>query len=246
MSDLAEEVARLRAENAALRDRLEAENWRHNRLAELGVLQAKINHDLRNMMTSALMVADRLSMAEDAKVSRSGKLLVTLFEQANGLVGRTVDFAGETPPALSLSRFLLAELVAEIAEELCRHHTAFVVENSTGPLVMVEADRVHFGRALGNLLRVAAKAQAKQAVVHVEAHGAMIAIVLTDDGRPFRDADAATAFQPFSGTFRYGSTGLGFVVARDVVEAHGGSLSLRDRREDGRTCTVVMLPAGGG
>ncbi|WP_284947175.1 sensor histidine kinase [Acidisoma cladoniae] len=239
MSDPSEELVRLRAE-------LDEDRWRLRRLAELGMLQAKINHDLRNMMTSALMIADRLSMSEDAKVSRSGSLLVTLFEQANALVERTVDFTGEKPPNLTPTRFGLAELVAEIAEELCRHHTTFAVENTAPAHVMLEADRVHVGRALGNLLRVSAKAQAKRAVVHVEDHGAMIAIVLTDDGRPFRDVDAAAAFMPFSGTFRYGSTGLGFVVARDLVQAHGGSLSLRDRREDGRTCMVVTLPAFGG
>jgi hypothetical protein len=48
------------AEIAALSATFGADVWRMRRLAELGVAQAKINHDLRNLMTPALMLADRL------------------------------------------------------------------------------------------------------------------------------------------------------------------------------------------
>jgi signal transduction histidine kinase len=85
--------------------------------------------------------------------------------------------------------------------------------------------------------------------VHIEPGPAVIGIVLTDDGRPFRNVSAAMAFQPFSGAFRYGSTGLGFVIARDVIEAHGGSIAVRANparsgaETEDRTCIVLTLPA---
>jgi signal transduction histidine kinase len=244
-ADQSAEIAALRAEVAALRAELGAELgedvWRLRRLAELGVAQAKINHDLRNLMTSALMVADRLQGSDDARIARSGTMLVTAIEQATALIATTLNFAAEAAPLLSRSRFPLAALIADVAEELRAEHDGFAIANEAPVDLHLEADRALVARAIGHLLRASAKAQARQAVVHVERSGAAVAIVLTDDGRPFRDG-VSTAFRPFSGAFRYGSTGLGFVIARDLIEAHGGSILVRTGNGDGRTCIVLHLP----
>jgi signal transduction histidine kinase len=222
----------------------EVDAWRLRRLAELGVAQAKINHDLRNLMTSALMVADRLQTSADPKVSRAGGLLVSSIERATALIATTQAFTAEAAPVLARSRFPLAALIAELAEEVGAEHGTVTIEDATPADLHLEADRAALGRAIGHLLRSAAKAEARRVTVHVEPGASTIAIVLTDDGRPFRNGPAAAAFQPFSGAFRYGSTGLGFVIARDMIEAHGGSITVRTGPEDeDRTCIVLTLPA---
>ncbi len=205
--------------------------------------QAKVNHDLRNLMTSALMLADRLQTSADPRVSRSGGLLVAAIEQATALIATTLNFAAETAPRLRVSRFPLAPLIAEVAGDVAAEHGGFDVENAAPADLHMEADRAMVARAIGHLLRCAAKAQARRAVVQVEAAASAIGIVLTDDGRPFRDGTAAAAFRPLSGAFRYGSTGLGFVIARDLIEAHGGSIAIRMADAgDTRTCIVLSLP----
>ena len=223
--------------------------WRLRRLAELGVAQAKINHDLRNLLTSALMVADRLEGSADPKVSRAGTMLVASIERATALITSTQAFTAEAAPVLAPSRFPLAALIAEVAEDLRAGHEQMAIHNETPEHLHLEADRVEFGRAIGHLLRTAAKAEARRVVVHIEPGPSVIGIVLTDNGRPFGDAPKAAAFRPFSGAFRYGSTGLGFVIARDVIEAHGGSITIRTstmgagREDEDRTCIVLTLPA---
>ena len=236
------EIAALRAEVAALREALGEDVWRLRRLAELGVAHAKIHHDLRNLLSAALMVADRLQSSTDPKTSRSGQILVTAIEQATGLMAMTLDFAAEAAPLLSPASFPLAALIEELASEICAQHQSFAVENTAPADLHIAADRTQLGRALGYLLRTAAKAQAKQALVHVQEREATIEIVLTDDGRPFREGVSGAAFQPFSGAFRYGSTGLGLVIARELVEAHGGSIAIRSGADKDRTCVVLSLP----
>ena len=237
------------AELAALQTALGADAWRLRRLAELGVAQAKINHDLRNMMTSALMVADRLQGSADPKVSRAGGMLVAAIERATALITTTQAFTAEAAPLLARSRFSLAALIAEVAEELQAEHGHLTIENAAPAHLHLDADRVEFSRAIGHLLRSAAKAEARRVAVHVEPGVSFIGIVLTDDGRPFGNVPDASVFRPFSGAFRYGSTGLGFVIARDVMEAHGGSIAIRTSNvrtgtegEDS-TCIVLTLPA---
>jgi signal transduction histidine kinase len=237
------EVDRLRTEVAALRAALGGDVWRLRRLAELGVAQAKINHDLRNVMTSALMVADRLQGAEDPKVSRAGGMLVAAIERATALITTTQSFTAEQAPALLRSRFPLLALITEVVEDLRAEHAGLAVEIAAPDHLQMEADRAQLSRAIGHLLRGAAKAEARRVAVHAEAGDRAVGIVLTDDGRPFRDVASMAAFQPFSGAFRHGSNGLGFVIARDVVEAHGGAITLRAAAEgERRTSIVLTLP----
>jgi signal transduction histidine kinase len=237
------------AEIAALQAAFGADVWRLRRLAELGVAQAKINHDLRNLLTSALMVADRLQEAADPKVSRAGGLLVGAIERATALIATTQGFTAKAAPLLDRRRFPLAALIAEVAADVRAEHGHVSIDDATPPHLHLEADRVEFGRAIGHLLRTAAKAEARRVAVHVEPGASFIGIILTDDGRPFLDVPAAAAFRPFSGAFRYGSTGLGFVIARDVIEAHGGSIMVRTSttrsgtESDEQTCIVLTLPA---
>ena len=187
-------------------------------------------------------------MSDDPKVSRAGGLLVASIDRATALIAATQQFAAEAAPLLARSRFPLAALIAELAAELQAEHRHVTVDDATPEHLHLDADRAAFARAIGHLLRTAAKAEARRVAVHVEHGGSVIGIVLTDDGRPFRDAPAAATFKPFSGVFRYGSTGLGFVIARDVIEAHGGTITVRTSAAEGdagdreRTCIVLTLP----
>jgi signal transduction histidine kinase len=237
------EVDRLRAEVAALRAALGGDVWRLRRLAELGVAQAKINHDLRNVMTAAMMVADRLQAADDPKVSRAGGMVVAAIERATELIATAQSFTAEPAPVLMRSRFPLLALIAEVVGDLHAEHAELAVEVAAPDHLQMEADRAQLSRAIGHLLRGAAKAEARRVAVHAEAGERAIGIVLTDDGYPFRNVASVAAFQPFSGAFRHGSNGLGFVIAREVVEAHGGAITLRTGAEgERRTCIVLTLP----
>jgi signal transduction histidine kinase len=239
------ELISLRAEVADLRHALGDDVWRLRRLAELGVAQAKLNHDLRNVMASALMVADRLETAEDSKVARSGRLIVASLEQATALINTSLDFANDGAPALARAPCPLGPLLDEVVQEVYAQHSSMAVESRMAADVMIEADRGLLLRAFGHLLRTSAKAQAKRMEIMVEALAEKIVIHLSDDGRPFRDEQLANALRPFSGAFRYGSSGLGLVIARELIEAHGGTIAVRHAAGDASTCIEVTLPLGG-
>ncbi|WP_158802179.1 MULTISPECIES: HAMP domain-containing sensor histidine kinase [unclassified Acidisoma] len=239
----ADEVAALTAAIHRHDQRLRDALWRQNRLAELGVAAAKVHHDLRNLLTSAMLVADRLQESEDKAVSRAGGRLVSAVERSTAMLQSASDFAGEARPALTPSRFRLAELVDEIALNLGETHRSLSVENRAPAELEVEADRAHLDRAFAHVLRVAADAQAKVAVVEARTEARRIVIFVTDDGTEFAPAMRDDAFRAFSGCYRYGSTGLGLVIARDVMLAHGGDITLAPEMPEGRTRIVLTLPA---
>jgi signal transduction histidine kinase len=91
-------------------------------------------------------------------------------------------------------------------------------------------------RCLGNLVDNALKF-GKQATLQVEDGDALV-IRVADDGPGIPEESLERVFEPFyrldsSRSRDTGGTGLGLSIARDVAQAHGGSLTLRNRPEGG-------------
>ncbi len=68
------------------------------RLADIGEAVTKINHDIRNVLSSATLVADALVASEDPKVRRSAPHVVRSLEQAVDLCQSMLDYLVEVPP----------------------------------------------------------------------------------------------------------------------------------------------------
>jgi signal transduction histidine kinase len=90
---------------------------------------------------------------------------------------------------------------------------------------------------LTNALKYAPRAPVE---VRVEADEAHARIVVRDEGPGIAEADQARVLRPFERAARdpgVGGFGLGLFIVREIVEAHGGVLSLRS--EPGRGSTFV-------
>ena len=194
-------------------------------LAALGVAVTKINHDLRNMLSSAQLVSDRFADSADPKVRKVAPMLLRSLDRAAALCGQTLDFARGHDIKLDEQNFDLGELVdevfaqhAEIADPPPR------LVNAVAPGLRLRADRAQLYRVFANLVRNALQAGSKTVTV-AAARGAALAIEVTDDGPGVPDQLKETVFEPFA-TGRKGGFGLGLAIARDIVGAHGGSIRL--------------------
>lgn len=224
------------------------------RLAQLGQAVARISHDLRNILTTAQIFADRLETSADPAVRRAAPKLVNSISRAVNLCETTLAFGKAEEPAPSLSRFNLAALVAEVVEaealaaEGAAQDGAAPIEFLTDvpPGLMVRADRDQMFRVLSNLVR-----NARQAIEATRRPGTIeigagedeaewfIRVGDTGPGLPKKARDYL--FQPFSGGSRKGGTGLGLAIAADLVRNHGGRLDLLRSDEEG-TQFCLRLP----
>lgn len=221
-------------------------------LAALGSAVTKINHDLRGILSTAVLVSDRLAALDDPRVRAMAPPLVQAIDRAINLCTQTLNFARDEGPQLHRSRFRLAELVDEVATEL-----SILVDTGTNQSaadlvgripadIVVEADRDQLYRVFANLARNAFEARARTVTV-THAHddsGAALIIDVSDDGPGLVSAAQKGLFKPFTGSVRQGGTGLGLVIARDVMRAHGGDIALL-RTDDSGTVFRLTLPRKG-
>ena len=156
-----DEISVAGRELAAMQHELRAALWRNARLAALGTVCAKVSHDLRGILTPALLTSERLQLNPDPKVQRAGETLAQAVDRATDLVRRTLDYAREGPPPLAMAPVELAPLVDEAADTARPLSGTLRLTNTIEQAIMVNADRMQLFRVLANLLRNAVEAGAR-------------------------------------------------------------------------------------
>ena len=222
-------------------------------LAALGSAVSKINHDLRGILSTAVLLSDRLSGLDNPEVKRVATPLIQAIDRAIALCTQTLTYARDEGPELSRSRFRLTELVEEVAAELqvleadadAAPCSGPKVDNAIAADVIVEADRDQVYRVFANLGRNAFEAGARRVTVQaVETLDPGLAIDVSDDGPGLASAAREGLFEPFKGSARKGGTGLGLVIARDVMRAHGGEVALVRSGDDGTVFRLTFPELG--
>ena len=84
------------------------------RLAQLGGAVSKISHDLRNILTSAVLFTDRIETSQDPTVRRLAPKLVNSITRAVNLCESTLAFGRVDEPAPRMTRVPLAEIVDDV------------------------------------------------------------------------------------------------------------------------------------
>jgi signal transduction histidine kinase len=213
------------------------------RLAALGVAVAKISHDLRGVLSTAQLLSDRLADSSDPNVQRLAPTLIGSIDRAVTLCSQTLDYARDDLPPPKRSRFPLAGLVDEVGGVvglLTGNRARW--DKGVRADIDVVADRDQMFRVLVNLGRNAAEAGAKSVRVSAEtAARGLLRILVSDDGPGLPPKAREKLFTPFTGSARSGGTGLGLVIARDLVRGHGGDITVESSAAG--TCFAIELPA---
>ncbi len=235
-----DEISRAARELVIMQEELRTALWRNAQLAALGTAVAKISHDLRNILASALLVAGRLQEASDPPIRKAAVSLISSMERAVEMVSRTVVESGEPPP-VSRSPVVLRDLVAEVSAFIREGENGLAIDNLVPGSLVLPLDRNQIYRVLVNLLRNAAEAGASHVSLAVEEEAGVTQMVVADNGPGLPRKALSGLFRPFVGSGREGGTGLGLAIARDLVRAHGGDLLLRNTGPSG-TEFVMSLP----
>ena len=219
------------------------------RLAQLGGAVAKISHDLRNILTTASLFADRLERSDDPAVARAAPKLVSSISRAVNLCESTLAFGKAEEPPPRMSRVALGGLIDDVVEsERLATSEASAVEFVTDvpAQMMIRGDSEQLHRVLSNLVR-----NARQAIEASKEPGTIEIAAGEDDsswwirvgdtGPGLPEKAREHLFTPFQGGARKGGIGLGLAIAAELVRGHGGRLELHRSDELG-TEFLIHLP----
>jgi two-component system, OmpR family, sensor histidine kinase KdpD len=111
-------------------------------------------------------------------------------------------------------------------------------------LPVVRGDYVLLEQVVANLVENAVRHTPPGGQVTVRGEPAspeQVLVSVADSGPGVTPADAATIFEPFRrGGGPTGLAGVGLAICKEVVEAHGGSIAVRDRAAGGAEFTVTL------
>ena len=241
-----DEIGTAQRELAAMQNELSQTLSQKTRLAALGLAVSKISHDLRNMLSSAQLLSDRLAEVKDPTVQRLVPKLIASLDRAIRLCVHTLDFgqAQEGPP--SRMRFELAPLVEEVGDSLGLPREGqidWMPDLEEG--LEVDADRDQLYRVLANLCRNAVQAFESEPgcigtiSVFARREGAVVMIDVADTGPGVPEQARDRLFQAFQSVARKGGSGLGLAISAELVKAHGGQIELVDN-EGGATFRITI------
>jgi signal transduction histidine kinase len=221
------------------------------RLRALGETAAVIVHEIRVPLSSVRLGVDSVRSSRALDASLRGRLDIALeqLDRVDRLLGSIRDFARPRRPSprpMDLRTTFSAALAA-VEASLQGPRTTVAIEVRPEPLCIV-ADPEFIAEAVQNLIVNAVEAQPRGGAISLSAapsrlRPGWVEIRVADRGAGIPPQLLDRVFQPFFTTKRTG-TGLGLAIVKNLVELHGGFISLESRQGRGTNVTIE-LPAGG-
>lgn len=230
--------------------RLQADAQRNDRLSALGHLAAGVAHEVRNPLSTikgvALYIAKR--MLPGGREEEAAQRMIDEVDRLDRVVSELLEFA--RPGAISTADADLAEVISRalrLAEADVRARNIQVGLDVPSGLPLVRVNTERLTQALLNLFLNAVQAMGEGGRLRVGARlspdGQTFSITVSDNGPGIpRDIQAAI-FTPYF-TTKPSGTGLGLAIVYQIVEGHGGSVSVNSAPGQG-TEFILVLPVRG-
>lgn len=218
---------------------MEAQLQRHKRLSAMGEMAAALAHQFRTPLATALLYTSHLrdaSLSEEERTRFADKALgrmrhLEVLTKDMLVFVRGGKGAQETVSATGL----VGEVLQVIEPQMVQHGVRFEVSDKCGDACVL-GSREALAGALTNLL-----ANAMQACA---AHGGQVTLSavfessqqvvfrVSDNGRGIPADILERLFEPFF-TTRTEGTGLGLAIVREVVQIHGGDVTVKSKVGEG-------------
>lgn len=205
-----------------------------------------LTHEMMNSLSPIISLSDtfsKQSLRDDAPELIYGAMQ-TIHRRSKGLVEFVNNYKKITHlPSPVFTTFTAEELIDDIHSLLIADGVCFSHELKTVDMP-IEADRSQLEQVLINILKNAWEAASIQnnPLVHIEVKQNEYQrpiITISDNGRGIPDEQLERIFIPFYSTKKTGS-GIGLSICRQIINAHGGILTVQSSLESGTAFTIEL------
>ena len=250
-----DESGRLIGSSAILRDitdkkQLEEQLIRSAKLASVGMFTAGLAHEIRNPLNSigiqAFLLERRLKQAPRELQEQSVGVIRKEVGRLENLVNEFLLFANR--PSLNIELVDLHSIIDSAAEHLFTWHGKLSVDftkNCDPNLPLIAADSEKIRQVFLNIMQNAIQAMPDggNLTLTTSAKNGYVTAKIEDTGIGLPAVAGEHLFEVFFST-KEGGTGLGLPIAYQIVETHGGKISVlsKPKGEPGGTVCTVELP----
>jgi signal transduction histidine kinase len=220
------------------------------RLAAIGRIAASMAHEINNplavVQSSSIYVREMAEQLGQRELLECASDIELAVDRISTFVQHICGFARRERPHLSE---VSAEQAVDVAMRLVvprarsRHVT---VETQETCSVLVPHDPPRLAQAILNLLSNAIDAAGsggRHVSLRMTSHADCVVITVDDDGPGISSEMQGHLFEPFATTKPHGQgTGLGLSITKQIVEDHGGEISLRPHPTHPGTRAEIVLP----
>jgi signal transduction histidine kinase len=221
---------------------------RAERLSALGKFSSLILHDIKNPLSVLRLNAELILARPDdrSRVSSKAENILVEIDRLNRLATDLLDYSkGQIRLKKTQVRLqvFFSGLVRDISETFKGEGIAIETEFLYKEGLVMDEERMY--RVFSNLATNARKAMAGGGTLsmRVADRADSVQFEVSDTGVGMSREELERAFEPFFSSGKGGGTGLGMTIAKSIVEAHGGSISIVSRKHRGTTVTI-LLPKG--
>jgi len=221
---------------------IRAVNAMQARIAELirsrTLVLGAISHDLRTYVTRLRLRLELLPESEQRSKASAD------LDGMQSLMGDALAFARASCAGNGEETVDLARLVRSECDTYLARGAKVTIAGAQAPL-LVRGSAAGLARVVANLVDNAL-AYGGGADVSVQAEDALVELWVEDRGSGIPAGERAKVFEPFyrldaSRNRESGGAGLGLTIVRQIVESHGGTVTIEDR-PGGGTRIRVRLP----
>ena len=192
-------------------------------MGERSMLIGAISHDLKTYLTRMRLRAERV-----AEPDRRERLIDDL-DTMTALIETSLGFARGTAAEVGRARSTSPTSWRSRWPSMPRRAARITPSGEEVPDATVAGDAVALRRVVANLIGNAVKFGRSSVAVAVRRAGAACEVVIEDDGPGIPEAERSRCSAPTTGssgrgTGETGGTGLGLAIARQIAEAHGGTI----------------------
>ena len=210
--------------------------------ALLGQVAASIGHELRNplgSMSNAVYFLQAMDAGSDARVKEYLGIIRDEISRSERIVADLTDAVQTRPPVLAAHG--VADLIDQVLGKCVPPAGVTVRLDLPATLPAVRVDVGQIRQAFENLVGNAFDAMPEGGALEIRAaeSAGAVTVEVCDSGSGIAPADMARVFQPLFTTKARG-IGLGLVVARNLVEANGGTLEAESHQGKGATFSVTL------
>lgn len=236
---------------AAIESELQKNHARQKHLANLGLAVSKINHDMRNILSSAQLISDHLAEVNDPLSKRLTPKLIHTIDRAIGYTQSVMAYGRTQEQKPHLQLLSLHVMLNDIKDNLAVFGQEFVhIDNDVSENFEILADEEQLTRVLTNLLRNAVQAmtipgelekdQPRNITITAsyEKNAAIIDVIDTGPGLPAKAKEHL--FAPFYGSASFEGTGLGLAICFELIRGHGGGIELVEGGSHGAHFRICM------